>query len=105
MTKFSPTDLLVLQRQLAEWCQTQYGRPRLPADVWGAAAALAHRHRPASVACTLGLSYPKLHTRPPRALRVRRMVTIHWQLSDAPPYSALHIFRSYSLLAIDPRES
>lgn len=59
-TKFSSSDLLVLQRQLAEWRHAQSGRPRLPAEIWDAAAALAQRHRPSAVARTLGLSYPKL---------------------------------------------
>jgi hypothetical protein len=62
-TKFSSADLLILQRQLAEWRQDQPGRPRLPAEVWDAAAALAQRHRPSAVARTLGLSYPKLRER------------------------------------------
>lgn len=59
-TKFSASDLLVLQRQLADWRDSQSGRPRLPAEVWDAAVALARRHRPSAVARTLGLSYPKL---------------------------------------------
>ena len=59
-TKFSSADLLVLHRQLLEWRDAQSGRPRLPAEVWDAAAALAQQHRPSSVARTLGLSYPKL---------------------------------------------
>ena len=57
---FSSTDLWVLQRQLAEWRQGQSGRSRLPAEVWDAAAVLSVRHRPSTVARTLGLSYPKL---------------------------------------------
>lgn len=60
VTKFSSTDLLDLQRQLAEWRQAQSGRPRLPSDVWAAAATLARRYGLSSVARTLGLSYPKL---------------------------------------------
>jgi len=67
-TKFSSTDLGVLQRQLAEWRQSQSGRSRLPAEVWDAAAVLADRHRPSAVARTLGLSYSKLRQWMNRAL-------------------------------------
>ena len=84
-TKFCSTDLLILQRQLAEWRQAQSGRPRLPSDVWDAAAALAHRHRPAPVARTLGLSYLKLRQwmsrqRPesPATLEPARFVELKW---------------------------
>lgn len=59
-TQFSSTDLPFLQRQLAEWRQAQSGRPRLPSDLWAAAAAQARRHGLSPVARTLGLSYPKL---------------------------------------------
>lgn len=58
--KFSPTDLLVLKRQLAGWRRAQSGRARLPGEVWEAAAALARRQGASVVARTLGLSYPKL---------------------------------------------
>ena len=91
-TKFSSTDLGVLQQQLADWRQAQSGRPRLPADVWGAAAVLAHRHRPSAVARTLGLSYLKLvqwmrRTGPkiPAALEPARFVELKWSPPTDPP--------------------
>lgn len=59
-TKFSSTDLRVMHHQLAEWRQAQCGRARLPAEVWAAAAALAHGQGASAVARTLGLSYAKL---------------------------------------------
>jgi hypothetical protein len=90
-TKFSLTDLGVLQQQLADWRQRQCGRPRLPCEVWEAAAVLAHRHRPSPVARTLGLSYRKLvqwmrRTGPkmPAALAPARFVELRW----SPPQGA-----------------
>jgi hypothetical protein len=85
-TKFSSTDLLVLQRQLAEWRHAQPGRPRLPSEIWDAAAALSQRHRPSAVARTLGLSYPKLRQWMSRlrfepATAAARFVELKW----APP--------------------
>ena len=84
-TEFSSTDLGVLQQQLAQWRQAQSGRPRLPTDVWEAAAVLAHLHRPSPVARTLGLSYLKLvqwmsRTGPkiPAALEPARFVEVKW---------------------------
>jgi len=88
-TKFSSADLLILQRQLAEWRQDQPGRPRLPAEIWDAAAALAQQHRPSSVARTLGLSYPKLRqwmsrarSEPPTA--PARFVELKWVPPSGP---------------------
>lgn len=84
-TKFCSRDLLVLQRQLTEWRQAHSGRHRLPDCVWDAAAALAHRDAPSSVARTLGLSYPKLRrwmsqSRPEShvALEPARFVELKW---------------------------
>ena len=92
-TKFSSADLLILQRQLAEWRHAQSGRPRLPAEVWDAAAALTQRHRPSAVARTLGLSYPKLRqwmsqSRPEShvAPEPTRFVELKWSPpKDTPP--------------------
>jgi len=95
-TKFSSTDLGVLKQQLAEWRQAQLGRPRLPADVWEAAAVLAHQHRPSVVARTLGLSYLKLvqwigRTGPkiPAALEPARFVELKWSPPTDPPLEPL----------------
>lgn len=88
-TKFSSADLLVLQRQVLEWRDAQSGRPRLPAEIWDAAAALAQKHRPSSVARTLGLSYPKLRqwmsrarSEPPTA--PARFVELKWVPPSGP---------------------
>jgi len=90
-TEFSSTDLGVLQRQLAEWRQGQSGRPRLPCEVWEAAALLAGHHRPSSVARTLGLSYAKLkqslRQRPSRVRAVSepaRFVELKWSPPTDP---------------------
>ena len=90
--EFSTTDLVVLQQQLAEWRQAQSGRPRLPCEVWEAAALLAGRHRPSSVARTLGLSYAKLkqslRQRPARVPAISeptRFVELKW---SPPPGSS-----------------
>ena len=58
--EFSSADLLLLRQQLADWRGRQPGRPRLPAAVWEAAAAIAQHQGPSRVARTLGLCYPRL---------------------------------------------
>jgi hypothetical protein len=54
------SDLITLRRQLAGWRQSQPGRPRLPAEVWAEAAALARTHGISRVSRTLRLSFHKL---------------------------------------------
>jgi len=57
-TSFS--DLDTLCRQLDSWRQSQPGRPRLPAEVWEEAAALARTYGISRVSRTLRLSFHKL---------------------------------------------
>jgi len=59
-TKASFSDLNTLRRQLDGWRQSQPGRPRLPAEVWEEAAALARTHGISRVSRTLRLSFQKL---------------------------------------------
>jgi hypothetical protein len=56
----SHSDLSILCRQLDDWRKSQPGRPRLPAEVWEEAAALARTHGISRVSRTLRLSFHKL---------------------------------------------
>jgi len=62
-TETSFSDLSTLRRQLDDWRKSQPGRPRLPAEVWLEAAALARIHGISRVSRTLRLSFHKLRQR------------------------------------------
>ncbi|MBX3746283.1 MAG: hypothetical protein KF833_13335 [Verrucomicrobiae bacterium] len=61
--EFSRTDLADLQRQLVAWRHRQRGRPRLPEEVWTAAAALSSSLGVSRVSHALGLDFHKLRRR------------------------------------------
>lgn len=60
---FSATDLAALQHQVTTWRRAQRGRPRLPEDLWAAAASLAGSEGVSWVARTLHLDYYRLKRR------------------------------------------
>lgn len=60
---FSATDLSALQRQVAAWRRAQRGRPRIPEDLWTAAASLAGSEGVSWVARALRLDYYRLKRR------------------------------------------
>ena len=60
---FSATDLAALQHQVTAWRRAQRGRPRLPEDLWAAAAALAGSEGVSWVARVLHLDYYRLKRR------------------------------------------
>jgi hypothetical protein len=89
-TRFSPTDLRQLHRQLASWRQSQPSRTQLPEPLWAAAATLATAHGVSAVARLLGLDYYKLKRRvtaaPIPAARTTPSPTfVELRLDDALP--------------------